>query len=158
MNELYKVAILLISFFTSSNFLPKQEKEVITVSNIGYDPYGRDCSNGIYTSVMSASVTKSNIGKVIFLKPSDEKYILPDGLIAPENEGLIFIGHFEYDKCIHYMGKEDGLKQESFLFFVYDSIKITCPYNFWIMEKMKMDTQTCGRLKAFHERISVIKR
>jgi hypothetical protein len=122
--------------------------------NIGYDIYGSDCAGGISIHITNASNSKDKIGKNVFVKPALEQFRLPEGLIASSKNKLKFYGHFGYKKCIHLMGDNTPAEE---LFFIYDSVDVSCPYKYWNSEKMEFDSITCGKHGSFHERIRVIK-
>lgn len=148
------IAVTLLSMFLFFSLTTKQQEEVIQISTIGHDPYGRDCAGGISISVTNASVSKEYIGRSAFIKPTLDEFKMPDGLIASGNNKLEFYGHFEYIDCIHLMGDEKPGKQ---LFFCYDSVNVYCPYKMWDLDKMKFDSIECGRHPSFNKRIRVIK-
>lgn len=160
MSKIYQFLIIPIALLSSVCASPKNEAinqgqihEAIMVGEIGYDPYGRDCSGGISIHIKDATISKGKIGENVFIKPTHEKFILPDGLIPSGGNKLKFYGHFENEKCTHLMGSE-GADLE--LFFVYDSIHIACPYKYFDIEKMEFDSQTCGKHDSFHARIKIV--
>lgn len=159
--KIYCLQIVVLLFLLVRCVSPEKETnnrdsihEEITIDQIGYDNYGKDCSGGIYIHVKDASIDKDKIGETPFIKPSDNKFVLPDGLIASGGNKLKFFGEFKSEQCIHLMG--DGENPEPELFFVYDSIHITCPYKYFNIEAMEFDSQTCGRHESFHEKIKVV--
>ena len=140
--------------FVSSSGRRADKREVISISSIEYDKYGQDCGSGVSINIASASNSQDKVGKGAFIKPANEKYRMPEGLIASGQNKLRFFGRFESEKCIHLMG--DGVNPEPELFFIYDSVHVSCPYKFFNIGEMEFDTQTCGRHESFNERITVI--
>jgi hypothetical protein len=126
------------------------EKGYVTISAIGYDPYARDCDGGISIDVTETSLTEYK-GSAPFIKPTEEQFRMPEGLVASGDNKLTFYGYFQIDSCEHRFTEE----LENLIFY-YDSVIVECPYKFFNTEKMEFDSINCERHPTFNERIRIV--
>lgn len=127
----------------------KQQQELITINHVGYDIYGQDCG-GIVVTIANASVSKDKIGKQVFIKSTHEENRFPEGLISNRNT-IEFYGCFANEKCVHLMGREDEIQE--LLFFVYDTIYLSSPYEYFDRDKKAFEKSSVLNHKGFHEQI-----
>ena len=148
--------VILIDFtIVSCSSAERGEQDIITISQIGYDPYGKDCHGGIMIQIREASISKDKVGEIVFIQASDARYELPEGLIPSGDNQLKFYGHFTYETCLHLMNRDSQTPRPE-LFFIYDSVQVKCPYNYFNIEMMKFDSQNCERHPSFHPRVHVL--
>jgi hypothetical protein len=145
--------LALASLYLACTPIPKPLPNSISTHEMGFDPYGQDCAGGI-SVLISDATDSSQIGQWVYIKPALERHRLPNGFISSGNNRLQLFGRLEQGQCVHLMG--DASTPQAALFFVYDSVYVYCPYQFFELETMQRSPQNRGQPLFLQQRIRIV--